>query len=372
MKLTKYFFLFPVLCFTLFSCVKDEIQVNDLSYNIHPTFGVPVANVHLEASRIIDNFDEDGYIQTDANGQIHLLYRDTLKEISAGDLLNVPDQQFSDTANLSALEYTQLIGTGSVTIQDDQLFSMNLEQGDKLDSIRFQTGNFNLNIHTAGSFPISGTVSIYSPDNTPLISLDFSDNTPPIAIDNTVDFTNLLFELTNNGDISNGLRIAYSITLSNENGGSAEPVYIDVSLTDFSIKSAGGYIAPREFSLNNQDVALNLFNDPPAGTIRIEDPSLNFNIDNGFGIGLGLNVYSLYGVNAAGGVMTVDGANINQLPNVAAAPAVGEYAQTTLSINNDFMTPSLTDFFCIYAQICKWRFCPCGKSRRQSIGLGFE
>ncbi len=344
MNALKHFSLSLLCLLVISSCIKDEIEVKDLSYNIHPEFGVPIATAHIAADRLIQNFDEDGYIQTDANGQIHLLYRDTLKEISAGDLLNVSDQQFSDTADLSALEYTQLIGTGSVTIQDDKTFPLNLEEGDKLDSIRFQNGNLNLNIHTAGSFPISGSLHIYNPDNTEVISIDFSDNTPPIAIENTVDFTNLLFELTHNEEISNGLRIAYDITLTNENGGTSEPVYIDLSLRDFSIKSAGGYIVPREFNLNDQDVALNLFNDPPVGSIRIEDPRLNFNIDNGFGIGLGIRVYSLFGKNANNGIMTIDGANINQLPNVAGAPAVGQYASTTLSLTNDFMNPSLTDF----------------------------
>lgn len=344
MNFPKLLLVFSITVLSVSSCIKDEVEVSDLSYNIHPQFGVPVANVHIQAAALIQNFDKEGFIQTDASGQIHLLYRDTLKEISAGDLLNVRNQHFADTANLSATDYSELLGSGSVTIQGDKTFSLELEHGDRLDSIRFQSGSLNVNIHTAGGFPISGFVRIYSPNNTELLSVDFSDVTPPIDIENSIDFTNLLFELINNGEISNGLRIAHQITFTNENGGSSEPVFIDISLNDFSIKSAGGYIVPREFNLNDQSVLLSLFNDPPVGSVRIEDPRLNFNIDNGFGIGLGIRVYSLFGKNAKGNVMSIDGANINQLPNVQSAPAVGQYASTTLSLNNSFMTPTLTDF----------------------------
>lgn len=334
-----------LIAFTLSSCVKDEIEVDEIKYNIHPQFGVPIAHAHIAADRAIENFNDAGLIETDANGLIHIIYRDSLTELDAGDLLDIDNQAFSDTANLSALEYADLIGTGSVTLADDKIVPFETAEGDRLDSIRFESGELWLDVHTEGTFPIHGMIQIFAPDNTALITIDFSDDTPPIAIENTINLGGTLLEFTNDNSISNGLRIAYTFTLTNENGGPSEPVYIDVGIENFSIKSAGGYIAPRILSLDDQGAGIHLFDDFPQGTIRIEDPRVHFNVSNGFGIGLGIEVYSLYGIKPNGEVLSVDGSNINQLPAIAPATTIGVPALSTLSITNAFITPTLTDFF---------------------------
>lgn len=335
----------------LFSaCVKDEIEVTDLKYNIQPQFGVPIARAHIAGDRIIANFNEDGYIATDATGLIHVIYRDTIHEFNAGDFLDLGNQTYSDTVSLSALEYASLLGTGSVTVSGDKIFSFESAEGDKLDSIRFATGLFKLNVYSQGNFPVSGNVKIYAPDNSVLMQLDFSDATAPIQIENEIDFANQLLLFYNDNQQTNGLRISHTLTFSNEGGGSNEPAYLDFGITDFSIKSAGGYIAPRVLSLDDEGVGIRLFDDFPQGVIRIEDPRLQFNISNGFGIGMGIEVYSLYGINASGQVNTIDGTNINQLPVIAPAPSVGQTATSVLAITNEFINPSLTDFFAFMPQ----------------------
>lgn len=337
--------LFSVLILMISSCVKDEVEVSDLNYNIQPQFGVPVAKVHIAADRIIENFNDEGYIETDANGQIHVIYRDTLDELDAGDFLKIDDQAFQDTASMSALEYADLIGNGSVTLSDDKIVPFETNEGDRLDSIRFESGMLHLNVHSDGDFPVSGQFQIFAPDNTPLITIDFSDDNPPVDIQNEIDLTDMLLEFSNDEEVNNGLRIGYTLTLTNEGGGTNEPAFFDIGMEDFSIKTAGGYIAPRVLNLDHQEVSINLFDDFPEGTIRIEDPQFHFNISNGVGIGLGVEIYSLFGVDANGDVLTVDGENINQLPAVAPALTPGQPVNSMLSITNELITPSLTDFF---------------------------
>ena len=333
-----------LLFFTFNSCVKEEIEVTDFDYGIQPEFGVPIANVTILAARLIENFDEEGLVSVGENGSISLIYRDTLDPLSAGELLDIEHQEYKDTINLSTLEFNELIDFGSVTVQGVESYGFESNEGDRLDSITFETGVLGLIINTEGSFPISGFFKIINADNTDAITLNFSDAVPPISIENQVDFEDLRILFTNNASISNGLRIEYEITLTSEGSGSSAPIYFDVFINDFSMKNAGGYIAPRVINLDNENISISLFDDPSVTRVRLEDPRINLNFENEFGLGLGLEIYELIGTNVNNETFTVSGANISQLSPISAAPQNGEVAYSTLTIDNDMMTPTVTDF----------------------------
>ncbi len=333
-----------VIPFALFSCVKEEIKVNKVDYGIHPQFGVPIANVSIKADRLIENFDENGLIEVGENGSISLIYRGTLDPLSAAELLNIDDQDYGDTINLTSSQYDVLINSGTVTVIDDVMHSFISTEGDKLDSVRFESGTFNFNITSQGSFPVTGEIRIYNADNTEAFSFAFSDDSPPVNVNNQIDFENLLLLFTNNSSISNGLRVEYEVTLTSNGSGSSAPVYLDVSLIDASVKRAGGYFAPRQIDFGEESIDIDLFKDPNVKNIRLEDPRINFNFENDFGLGLGIFVDSLTGIAEDGQTSTVDGDNIDQLPPIAASQALGVPAFSTISILNNMMTPSITDF----------------------------
>lgn len=326
----------------LFSCVKEEFKITEFDYGIQPQFGVPIANVTIHADRLIKNFNEDGIIDVAENGSISLIYRDTINPLSAEGLLDIDGFSYKDTIQLLSNEHEELINLGSFTVQHDEIYPFQSNEGDRLDSIRFDYGGFILNIFSEGNFPISGFIKIFNADNSEAVFIDFEDNTPPINIENEVDFQDLLFLFHNTDDISNGLRIQYEFTLSSEGSGNSEPVYIELGMNDFSIKRAGGFIATRQLNFNDNTVNIPLFDDPNVRNISIEDPRINFNFENDFGLGMGLNISELTGENTDGDTMVIDGANINQLPPIAASQQVGVPAFSTLSINNDLMNPTVT------------------------------
>ena len=333
-----------VIPFALFSCVKEEIKVNQVDYGIHPQFGVPIANVTIKADRLIENFDENGLVEVGENGSISLIYRDTLDPLSAAELLNIGDQDYGDTINLTSSQYEELTNNGSVTVVDEVMHSFISNDGDKLDSVRFESGTFNFNITSQGSFPLTGEIRIYNADNSEAFSFAFSDDSPPVDVNTQIDFENLLLLFINNSSISNGLRVEYEVTLTSDGSGSSAPVYLDVSLVDASIKRAGGYFAPRQIDFGEESIEIDLFKDPNVRNIRLEDPRINFNFENDFGLGLGIFVSSLTGLAENGETSTVSGDDIDQLPPISASQALGVPAFSTISITNDMMTPSITEF----------------------------
>lgn len=344
MKSLKLFTAALLFAFAFNSCVKEEIEVKDFNYGIQPEFGVPIANVTILAASLIENFDDEGLVSVGDNGSISLIYRDTLDPLSAGELLDIEHQEYNDTINLSSIEFNELIDLGSVTVQGVESYEFESNEGDRLDSITFETGLLGLNIATDGSFPISGYFKIINADNTEAITLNFSDGVPPISIEDQVSFEDLRILFTNNASTSNGLTIEYEITLTSEGSGSSAPIYFDVFITDFSMKNAGGYIAPRIIDLDNETISIALFDDPSTTGVILEDPRINLNFENEFGLGLGLEIYELIGTNVNNETLTVSGSNISQLSPISAAPQNGEVAYSTLTIDNDLMTPTVTDF----------------------------
>lgn len=343
MLFSKRLLIVLLLIAGLFSCVKDEIKITEFDYGIQPQFGVPVANVSILADRLIKNYNDEGIIDVSENGSISLIYRDTIKPLKAADLLDVKGIDYKDTLLLTPLEYAELDNQGSVTIQRDELYAFKTNEGDRLDSIRFATGGLVLNVHTAGTFPLSGFIKIFNADNTEALSLDFSDNTAPITIDNEVNLQNIRFLFHNSVDISNGLRMQYEITLSGEGLNNSEPIFIELALLDFSVRSAGGFIAPRQIDFEDRNIQIPLFDDPNVTNVRIEDPRINFNFENDFGLGMGIVIDRVTGNNVDGETMNIDGTNINQLPPIAASQQMGVPAFSTLSITNALMTPTVTD-----------------------------
>ena len=334
--------ILPIL--VLFSCVKDELVINEIDYGIQPEFGVPIAKLTILASRLIDNYNQTGTIDVDENGSISLIYRDTINPLSATDLLDFKNLEYKDTVELSQGEHAELIGTGSVTVENTSIYSFQSNEGDQLDSVKFNQGMLRLNVFSQGGVPISGFIKIFNADNTEAVHLGFMDDTPPIQIETQESLEDLRLLFQNTDDVSNGLNIQYQLTFTNQGDANVHPVFIELSFLDFTIKTAGGYIAPRQIDFNNQKVYLEIFDDPSAINVRLEDPRLNFNFENSFGLDLGVVIDNIIGENPYGETLVVDGANVNQLPSIAASQQNGVPTFSILSINNDLMTPTVTDF----------------------------
>ncbi|HKL02319.1 MAG TPA: hypothetical protein VJ911_01535 [Cryomorphaceae bacterium] len=352
MHFTRPLITFFIVCLIASSCVKEEIDVEELEYSIQPEFGVPIARTTLKAEKVIENFDEDGLIDVAANGSLSLIYRDSVKNLGVEDILTFEDQEFETTVDLTPLEYTQLVANGSFTAGAVEEFTYTSDEGDRLDSIRFSTGVFSLDIDSEGNFPISGFVRILNEDGTEAFALNFQDQAPPIQISNQVEFTNRLLTLRNDSEISNGLLLEYEVTFTSEAGENYTPgpVTIQSSLTEYAIRTVGGYIAPRTVGLEDLEVELDLFKESFNGNFRISDPSLNLYFENGYGLGLGIEINELLGTTSEGDVLQIPGNNIQPLPVIQASQELGVPVNSVISITNESMTPTVTDFLSFMPQ----------------------
>lgn len=342
--LKRSLFALAVLLFAS-SCVKDEVEVNDLNYGVSPEFGVPIALANISAQQVIDNIEGDDIIQTAEDGAVSLVFIDTLEKFRAVELLNLQDQSYGFEMDLTPAEYAILFGEGSYTATQEQVFSFVTQEGDRLDSVRFESGVFGLNINTESNIPISGTVRVFDNMDQEVYSMDFEDTSPPISIAQEEDFENIKMAFINDTEFTNGLRIQYEVTFEVEGGsGVTGPLNIDLSLSNYEVESAGGFIASRTSALNDIDVNVDLFDDSFVGNLVFADPRLNLHFENSFGIDLGFQIDELYGINTEMDLFSVLEDGFEDFPIIEGASFPGETVSSTISISNQNMTPSLTEF----------------------------
>jgi len=342
--LKRSLFALAILLFAS-SCVKDEVEVNDLNYGVNPQFGVPIALANISAQQVIDNIEGDDIIQTAEDGAVSLVFIDTLEKFRATELLNLQDQSYGFQMELTSTEYATLFGEGSYTATQEEVFSFVTQEGDRLDSVRFESGIFGLNISSQSNIPISGTVRVFDDSGQEVYSTDFQDPSAPISISQEENFENIKVEFINNQDVANGLRIQYEVTFEvDESSAVTGPLNIDLSLSNYEVASAGGLIATRTSSLDGIDVNVDLFDDSFVGNLVFADPRLNLHFENSFGIDLGFQIDELYGLNAEMDLFSVSEDGFEEFPIIEGASFPGETVSSTLSISNQNMTPSLTDF----------------------------
>jgi len=183
-------------CVFLFSsCVKDKIEINEVSSSVSPEFGVPLVKATIFAEEVIERYDDEGLVTTGGDGVLTLVYQDTLESISADEYLGLEDQQVDDIYTLNASDLSDLINFGTVSFEEGGTYNLGFGD-DRLDSIRFETGTLTLSVNSDGSIPLSGEMAILDPfTGETVFSVGFSDDSPPISATVNEDFTNLLFRL---------------------------------------------------------------------------------------------------------------------------------------------------------------------------------
>lgn len=341
----RIFILAAFILAAFTSCIKDEAEFSDFAFSASPEWGIPLARLSLSAERVIDHFDKDGLVFTGEDGMVRIIYADTLQPINADDYLNLPDQSFGTGFQLETGELSTLISEGSVSISQLRTFSFESSEGDRLDSLRFNDGVFRLVVQSSGSFPVSGSVHVLAPDSEEVLyQVDFTDSTLPVYVEQEQSLSNTLLEFVNDGNTENGLRIGYDLNFTYDDNGSNTELEILLEWIDFGIESAGGFIAPRTFDLEDSGIDITMFDNIGHTEVRIEDPRINFYFENGFGLGVALNIHELFGMNAEGESLTVPGANISLIPQLMPAPEAGQLAVSQFTIDNSLMTPSITDF----------------------------
>ena len=343
-NLKQYAFLFGMALLILVSCKKEELTFKELKVPLNPDVGVPLVSATIRAEKAIESLDENDLLQIGESGQISLIYSDTVRELNLSEFFDIPDQTFTETNVLSADEEEELFQNGTVTVSNSQIETFTLPEGDELDSLRIQSVGVNVRVETDGNIPFSGFVRLLNADGSVALEQNFEGAAPPLILDVSEFYEDLFFLFSNSPENSNTFGFEYEVTYEYNNSQSfdAQPINIELELNDLAVHTIGGYLAPRSFLFDSLNVEIDEFERDFEGSFVISDPRLRVDVDNGYGLGVSLNILDVEAQNKEGQPFTIEGDNITQLPVVQPAPSLGQSTVTSVMIDNSRSNPTIT------------------------------
>jgi len=333
--------------FILTTCNKEYFELDRLSdeIEIQPELVAPLIYGSMSIQDLVEMFDSSGYIHTFEDGLIYLVYSDTLVEIMADTVVEVPDQLVTEA--YIDLDITGPLWTGSgigdtIPFYKSELFSFTLEGNDRLDSVMVKGGEIILDV--LSSFEHTGLLTISSSQildvnrDTFSTVFDISDLSGTYTDQKTFNTDGYLLTSTEVND-TNYIQINYKLELINA-GNTVNPddaVDILASFENMDFYSVFGYIDSRNLIDESGRVEIPIFaNNPDLASLKFADPRLNIFTSSSVGIPFEVRLDSVIATAEDG---TTDSLEFySGYPFVIQAPDIGNIGTTVdgeININKE-------------------------------------
>ena len=328
------------------SCQLDEFDMNDLSEEkeIGQGWAAPLIKGELSTQDLLETFDSTNAINSEADGLLYLVYKDSLYSRTAKDEVELPNQDYFDL--LYKVPYTINNFTGSRTETKDTTHKIVFESDEQLDSII--TDRFTLKQHVTSDIEHDIEITITYTDiiknGEPLVdNINIPASEIPYDEELTEDLTGYTIQ-THSFDTSEHkyFRMHYEVTINGTGNdlNEGEEVSIQTMIEDVDMQSAYGYIGQDTLMLKEGDIPLNLFFDAQEGKIEFAAPELKFLIENSYGLPIQIELKDAkaytQGNSDSTDIMFEDSANIFDInyPRFS-QNEIGETKKDTVKISNN-------------------------------------
>ncbi len=384
--------VFTILIFG--QCMRDEFQFDKLSTDLEINSGLlmPLAYGSLSFDDIVSEFDNSGFLSEDADGLLYLTYADSLISFVANDILEIPEQNFFQF--FINADFSFLPGWTTVSVDSTQNFPFTFANNEELDSMIVKTGNLIFEI--SSDFQHTGEILMTFPNITlngiPLVrtvimddpSGNFSANISEPIDGYTIHLNDSV------GSDSLFLPVDFYVEI-NKTAGNPDPVLTDsinivAKISALEFETIFGYIGDYELLSETGNLGLGFFDSPMEGYIEFEEPIINLNIQNSYGVPAAITLKDFIGYNNAGDSLGLAFGAEDSLTFNYAYPRLSDYfnsdiiKDTTIKIDSD--NSSLSEFLAIMPSSIKYNMSaisnPDGNTsynfvtEESEINVGFE
>lgn len=330
--------MIPVLlAFLSISCNKDDFNPDLLEPTVwEPEIAFPLVYTEIGISDLANVNDSNTTIVTDPDQFCTLIYNGRAFEISAAQMVTVPNQSFQRQYSLNNNQILTLGNSGQVQVTKTHMVDFSIPQGVEIDTLYCKSGSLNLSF--SSDFNVDASVVIQIPSLTKngipystTLPLDYSGGIPVVNTLST-PLTGYRFDFTSGNTSHNKLAITYQITFTGGAAGVSTGNQISCASEFDSVKYSilYGYTGQQSLSNIQDSIEISIFNNSiGTGSFSIAEPKIRFDISNSLGIPFSARLNQLTALN--GNLTSFVVANGIPDPLPVLSPVVAQAGQVLLS-----------------------------------------
>lgn len=334
-------------------CNAGDLDFNDIELPLYkPKAVAPIGTTTYTIQSLLEKLEDPNIEITEDNTKLlSIAYRDTtvfddyqsmieLEDVSNPGIITPGTPSFFDPSDVA------------IPIDDiDLSFEYTSPNNEVLDSVLYTAGTITLDIQNGFQSPID-----YSLILSDILNLDTGDplilsgTLPGFGTDQASAQLNNYKTIIERIGTQNFFDGIFNGTINYQGGtlitGSEQITYtLTISGAEFS--EIYGWFGDKTVDIESRSIEIDFFEGISDNGFEFSNPQLNFYLDNGFGVPMGLNFDNVSATNAGGTTVSMTG-TITDSPQLVRAPSVenvGETAKSIIKINET--NSNLRDIFAI-------------------------
>jgi hypothetical protein len=316
--------------FLLSACIKKDLE--DLKVKQwSPEIALPVISSHFTVEDIVNKFETGGYLTTDDDQLITVVYTGELFSINAQDVMKLSDIPF----------------TFADTVVDVLVNQLNQA---RLRSVSLRSGQLSYEITAQHSGPVEVELTIPNARRNglpfkELITLEYS-GTSNLRKEGSLSLDGVTFDLTGeSGSAANQLKMRYKAKDKNTGAKVGLKSFLG-KLKALHYDLMKGYLGRYDFGAQNDSMRIDIFKNYRSGTLFLDDPRIKVSIKNSFGIPMESSFTNFNGANPSGS-FSLSGAFFSEKIDVKHPEDPGANATVITERTIDKSNSSIQNFLAI-------------------------
>jgi hypothetical protein len=349
----SYFLLSVFFATVMFSCYKKDFDKVSLA-NATPQYLYPLVDAELSMKDIVDPNKKQLNVTEDNDGFYTFIYYHDLYTQLISDLLKITNVPVKQSISLTATEVGSLPVSGSVAHSFAQSVTLAATNGEKLKTILVKSGTVPLTISSTFKHNVQVTITFpYIKKNsialTKTINLNYLSGNAPVVSTTPVDLTGYTIDCSENNTKVNTISYTASLKVTYKTGNAittAQKIDLTTGISDIAYSYIDGYIGKYEFTIPQDSVAIDIFDNAYLGNIYFTDPKVRGIITNSVGAASSIKIEQLTAQSNITGTTHITGSAINtNIPVLYPSLAeIGQSKSTTIQLDKTNSENLLTIF----------------------------
>ena len=292
------------------SCEPEEFNTSGVVIEeLSPEYAVPVINSNLTLDNLVNN-SENGFIRKYNDGFVSLVYRGTMNSPTAGEVINISDQNYTKVISINATQANALTN-GQQQVIDLQTIQMFDASSREIDSIWLKAGTFATQLSSMIKTGGTLTVTIFDAvkNGNKLVSqIPFTyQGSVPVNEAKYLPLVGYHWDMTKGSQGYNEIRINYSLTLNptTETVNAGDEIQISTSFQGIKFSRFYGYIGKVDLIDTRDTIDLSIFDNSKTGQFSIDDAIVKIKSGNSFGTEVNAGFTKLEGYTKGSGNYTI-------------------------------------------------------------------